>query len=69
VLFRSEAPRDASIVPLLLGLDGRRYLTFRSIVREARGDGLITAREALYAYAFAIDARIARSAIHKGAAP
>ncbi len=60
----TEAPRDAAVVPLLLGLDGRRYLTFRSIVREARGDGLITAREALAVYAFAIDCRIARSSIH-----
>lgn len=60
----SDAPRDAAIVPILLGLDGRRYLAFRSIVREARGDGLITAREALSAFAFAIEARIARSSIH-----
>jgi mutual gliding-motility protein MglA len=60
----SEAPRDAAVVPILLGLDARRYLAFRSIVREARGDGLITAREALAAFAFAIDARIARSSIH-----
>lgn len=60
----TDAPRDAAIVPILLGLDGRRYLAFRSIVREARGDGLITAREALAAYAFAIDVRIARSSIH-----
>lgn len=59
-----EAPRDPAIVPMFLGLDGRRYLAFRSIVREARGDGLITAREALAAYAFAIDARLARSSIH-----
>ncbi|MEO7330925.1 MAG: gliding motility protein [Minicystis sp.] len=60
----SDAPRDAAIVPILLGLDGRRYLAFRSIVREARGDGLITAREALSAFAFAVEARIARSSIH-----
>jgi mutual gliding-motility protein MglA len=39
-------------------------LTFRNIVREAHSDGLITAREALAAFAFAIDARIARSSIH-----
>jgi len=58
------APRDAAVVPMPLGLDGRRYLSFRSIVREARGDGLITAREALAAYAFAIDCRLARSSIH-----
>ncbi|MFT3771226.1 MAG: GTPase domain-containing protein [Minicystis sp.] len=60
----NDAPRDAAVVPMLLGLDGRRYLAFRSIVREARGDGLITAREALSAYAFAIECRIARSSIH-----
>lgn len=58
-----EAPRDIAVVPMLLGLDGRRYLAFRSIVREARGDGLITGREALAAYAFAIECRIARSSI------
>jgi mutual gliding-motility protein MglA len=60
----TEAPRDAAVVPMLLGLDGRRYLAFRSVVREARGDGLITAREALSAYAFAIECRIARASIH-----
>lgn len=59
-----EAPRDAAVVPLLLGLDGRRYLSFKSVVRASRGDGLITAREALTAYVFAIDIRIARSSIH-----
>jgi hypothetical protein len=59
----TDAPRDAAVVPMLLGLDGRRYLAFRSIVREARDDGLITAREALSAYAFAVDCRLARSSI------
>ena len=64
-LFGSdEAPRDPAIVPMFLGLDGRRYLAFRSIVRDAHGDGLITAREALTAYAFAVDARLAQSSIH-----
>jgi signal recognition particle receptor subunit beta len=60
----SEAPRDPAVVPLLLGLDGRRYLAFRNIVREARSDGLITSRDALAAFAFAIDARLARTSIH-----
>ncbi|HVY47934.1 MAG TPA: GTPase domain-containing protein [Minicystis sp.] len=60
----SEAPRDPAIVPILLGLDGRRYLSFRNIVREARTDGLITSRDALAAFAFAVDARLARSSIH-----
>jgi signal recognition particle receptor subunit beta len=59
----SEAPRDAAVVPLLLGLDGRRYLGFRALVREARSGGKMGAREALTAYAFAIDARTAKSAI------
>jgi signal recognition particle receptor subunit beta len=62
----SDAPRDPAVVPLLLGLDGRRYLAFRSVVREARSDGLITSREALAAYAFAIECRIARSSVHQG---
>jgi signal recognition particle receptor subunit beta len=60
----TDAPRDPTMVPLLLGLDGRRYLMFRSIVREARAGGLLTARDALAVYAFAIDARLARSSIH-----
>jgi signal recognition particle receptor subunit beta len=64
LLGTPEAPLDAATIPTLLGIDGRRYLSFRNIVREARGDGLITAREALIAYAFAIDVRIARSSIH-----
>ena len=59
----TDAPRDVAMVPMLLGLDGRRYLRFRSVVREARGDGLITARDALSAFAFAIDVRLARSSI------
>ena len=63
-LFGSaEAPRDPVLVPVLLGLDGRRYLAFRSTVREARTGTVVDAREALGAFAFAIDARIARSAI------
>jgi signal recognition particle receptor subunit beta len=60
----TDAPRDAAVVPMLLGIDGRRYLGFRAIVRESRGDGLITAREALSAYAFTVECRIARSSIH-----
>ncbi|MRG91038.1 GTP-binding protein [Polyangium spumosum] len=59
----SDAPRDPAAVTLLLGLDGRRYLSFRGAVRAARGGGKMTARDALAAYAFAIDARLARSSI------
>jgi signal recognition particle receptor subunit beta len=58
-----DAPRDPGVVALLLGLEGRRYLAFRAIVRAARdGDGVMT-RDALDVYAFAIEARRARDAI------
>jgi small GTP-binding protein len=63
-LFGStDAPRDAAVVPVLLGLDGRRYLSFRSLVRAARSGTIVTARDALTAYALLIDARIARNSI------
>jgi hypothetical protein len=58
-----DAPRDPGVVALLLGLEGRRYLAFRAIVRAARlGEG-VTTRDALDAYAFAIEARRARDSI------
>jgi len=59
----TDAPRDAAVVPLLLGLDGRRYLSFRAQVRAARSGAVVTARDALTAYALLIDARIARNSI------
>ena len=59
----SDAPRDAAVVPLLLGLDGRRYLSFRALVRAARSGTIVTARDALTAYALLIDARIARNSV------
>ena len=63
-LFGSaEAPRDPVLVPVLLGLDGRRYLAFRSTVREARTGTVVDPRDALAAFAFAIEARIARSSV------
>jgi signal recognition particle receptor subunit beta len=58
-----DAPREAAMVPILLGLEGRRYLAFRGVVHEARGEGLITSADALSAFAFAIEARIARSSV------
>jgi signal recognition particle receptor subunit beta len=58
-----DAPRDPSVVALLLGLEGRRYLSFRVIVRSARlGEGVMT-RDALDVYAFALEARRARDGI------
>jgi mutual gliding-motility protein MglA len=59
----TDAPRDAAVVPVLLGLDGRRYLSFRSIVRAAPAGAAVTARDALLSYALLIDARIARNSI------
>ena len=60
-----DAPRDPSVVALLLGLEGRRYLAFRAIVRAGRlGEGL-TAKDALDAYALAIEARRARGRIER----
>ena len=59
----TDAPRDAAVVPLLLGLDGRRYLSFRGLVRSARAGATVTPRDALTAYALLIDARIARNSV------
>ncbi|WP_438009776.1 GTPase domain-containing protein [Sorangium sp. So ce321] len=58
-----EASRDPATVPALLGLDGRRYLGFRAAVRRAHAGGEVTERDALKAFAFVIDARLAESAI------
>ncbi|WP_434046865.1 MULTISPECIES: GTP-binding protein [Sorangium] len=58
-----EASRDPAAVPALLGLDGRRYLGFRATVRRARAGGEVTERDALKAFAFVIDARLAESAV------
>jgi hypothetical protein len=44
----------------LLGLDGRRYLAFRSLVRSVRSGGSASASDALGAYALAIEVRSAR---------
>jgi signal recognition particle receptor subunit beta len=49
--------------PPLLGLDGRMYLAFRLLVREARSGGTLDSRAALEALVFAAQARILRSAL------
>jgi len=59
----AEAPRDPSLVVLLLGLDGRRYLAFRSAVRSARAHELVGPNDALEAYVFALEVRRALAAI------
>jgi len=63
VFGSTEAPRDAATVPLLLGLDGRQYLAFRALVREARSGSTLDATNALEALVFAAQARILRSAL------
>lgn len=58
-----DAPRDPSTVALLLGLEGRRYLEFRALVRDVRGGRGVSATDALSAYAMAIEVRLARARI------
>ncbi|HEY2405847.1 MAG TPA: GTPase domain-containing protein [Polyangiaceae bacterium] len=60
LLGGTDAPRDPATVVLLLGLDGRRYLAFRSLVRSVRSGGSASASDALGAYALAIEVRSAR---------
>jgi len=62
-----DAPRDPSTVALLLGLDGRRYLEFRALVRDVRSGRGVNESEALGAYAMAIEVRLARARIQSRA--
>ncbi len=52
-----DAPRDPALVALLLGIEPRRYLKFRALVREARAGTLISLEAGLGAYAFVLDLR------------
>jgi len=52
-----DAPRDPALVALLLGIEPRRYLKFRSLVREARAGTLLSVEAGLLAYAFVLDLR------------
>ncbi|MEO6601626.1 MAG: gliding motility protein, partial [Polyangiaceae bacterium] len=56
-----EAPRDPATVALLLGLEGRRYLEFRALVRDVRSGRGVNASEALGGYAMAVEVRMARA--------
>src|SRR5450432_263571 len=47
----------------LLGLEGRRYLEFRALVRDVRSGRGVSASDALSAYAMAIEVRLARARI------
>ncbi|MGE0325676.1 MAG: ATP/GTP-binding protein [Polyangiaceae bacterium] len=59
LVSQKEAPRDPAVVALMLGLQGQRYLEFRAIARDARSGGALPIEDALVAYAFAIEARLA----------
>jgi signal recognition particle receptor subunit beta len=58
-----DAPREPGLVCLLLGLDGRRYLSFRATVRAARGGEEIGTRDALECFTFILEARRARDSV------
>lgn len=52
-----DAPRDPALVALLLGLEPRRYLKFRALVRQARAGALVQLEAGYWAYAFVLDVR------------
>lgn len=60
-----DAPRDPALVSLLLGLDGPRYLHFRTVVRAARHREGVTMKDAYECFMFSIDARRAREALRR----
>jgi len=60
-----DAPRDPAVVSLLLGLEGSRYLAFRTTVRAARHREPVSMRDALECFAFALEARRAREALRR----
>lgn len=53
------SPSDPTLAPLLLGIDARRYLGFRSLCRSATAGETILLDHALAAYALAVDAQLA----------
>ena len=60
-----DAPRDPAVVALLLGLDGARYLHFRTAVRAARHREAVTMKEAFEGFTFALEARRARELLRR----
>jgi mutual gliding-motility protein MglA len=52
-----DAPRDPALVAVLLGIEPRRYLRFRSLAREARAGTLVSAEAGLWAYSFVLELR------------
>ena len=60
-----DAPRDPALVSLLLGLEGARYLHFRTVVRAARHREVVTMKDAYDCFTFAIEARRCREALRR----
>ena len=60
-----DAPRDPAVVALLLGLDGSRYLHFRTAVRAARHREPVTMKDAFDGFTFALEARRARELLRR----
>jgi signal recognition particle receptor subunit beta len=60
-----DAPRDPAVVCLLLGLDGARYMHFRTLVRAARHREHVTLRDAIECFIFALEARRARESLRR----
>jgi signal recognition particle receptor subunit beta len=60
-----DAPRDPAVVSLLLGLEGTRYLQFRTLVRAARHREQVTMKDALECFSFALEARRARENLRR----
>jgi signal recognition particle receptor subunit beta len=60
-----DAPRDPAVVALLLGLDGARYLHFRTAVRAARHREPVTMKDAFDGFTFALEARRARELLRR----
>ncbi len=60
-----DAPRDPALVSILLGLDGPRYLQFRTLVRAARHRETVSMKDAFECFTFSIEARRAREALRR----
>lgn len=62
-LGSQSAPKDPATVAYLLGLEGPRYLVFRSLVRAARHDEDMPLSAAFEAFVFLLDANRRREAL------
>jgi len=66
MLGGQPSPRDPVIVVSLLGLDGPRYMAFRTVARGTRAKREPSLREALDCYVFVAEARRALDRVTKG---